>query len=678
MKRISGARPWIAFLLMTAAWAPPAMVLAQANVRPPAQPPKRTQAPQAPAATSPQAPAPPRLESGEPHWIWAPDQQQGSVPSGTCYFRKVFQLQSPEQGQVAITCDDAYELYVNGRRVGVGRDWKTVNRYDITRYLANGRNSIAVKAENTDGGSAGLVALVTVRQVGHTDVSYSTDERWKVSRQEQANWFKPTLDDRAWANARSLGEYGRAAPWAAQKRPANGNTVGRFKLDPQFHVERVAPPDKTGSLIAMAFNEWGQILFSIEQGGIGRLEDKNSDGVFETYGTYCDQVKNCQGLLPLNGQVFVCGEGSDGPGLYRLSDEDRDNKAEKVELLFAFAEPISEHGPHAIQLGPDGLLYVLVGNHGAPKKEFSPTSPYRNYHEGDLIQPRYEDPAGHGTGVKAPGGMVLRTDLDGSVVEVFAGGLRNAYDMCFNEQGELFTVDSDKESDDGSALVSSHAAAAPCARRRIRLAQRLGHLARLLPRLLCQGSSRSAAARRLAWCSISTIATPIRCTMRCSWATGRAAASWSLRLKAAGGTYEAKAEVFVEGQPLNVTDLAVGRDGWLYFCTGGRGTEGGIYRVVFDGKLPPPPKHTGIAQALKQPQLESAWGREQLAALKDELGPQWDRQLNERADRRHGLRGRTPPRLGPDATAGTVSLADHADSSCQAPRSRKSEPRPRT
>ena len=68
-------------------------------------------------------------------------------------------------------------------------------------------------------------------------------------------------------------------------------------------------------------------------------------------------------------------------------------------------------------------------------------------------------------------------------------------------------------------------------------------------------------------------------------------------MKPSEGAYEATAEVFLEGQPLNVTDLAVGRDGWLYFCTGGRGTEGGIYRVMYDGKLPPQPKLTGIVQA---------------------------------------------------------------------------------
>ncbi len=59
-----------------------------------------------------------------------------------------------------------------------------------------------------------------------------------------------------------------------------------------------------------------------------------------------------------------------------------------------------------------------------------------------------------------------------------------------------------------------------------------------------------------------------------------------VKTKAHGATYKAsRPRSFLEGQPLNVTDLAVGPDGWLYFCTGGRDTEGGIYRVVWDGDV---------------------------------------------------------------------------------------------
>jgi putative heme-binding domain-containing protein len=424
-----------------------------------------------------------------------------------------------------------------------------------------------------------------------------------------------------------LGEFGLAAPWGDKVRPSEGATAGRFRIDPTFRVERVAHPQRTGSLIAMTFNEWGDILASRESGAILLLRDNDGNGTFETLINYSEEVKSCQGLLALNGQVFAVGDGPDGAAFYRLSDEDRDDKADKIDTLFKFTEGINEHGPHAPVLGPDGLIYLIMGNHARPDKPFSSTSPYHHEYEGDLVQPRYEDPQGFGTGVKAPGGMVIRTDQNGSVVELVAGGLRNAYDMAFNAHGELFTSDSDMESDEGLPWFRN---------------TRITHLVpggeygwrsgwALWPDYLLDSLPGVAQTGRGSPTGIEfynhyRYPEALRDAMFIGdWSRGRILL---VRLKPLAGSYEAKAEVFLEGQPLNVTDLAVGRDGWLYFATGGRGTEGGVYRVVFTGKVPAPPKSQGLAQALRQPQLHSAWAREQLAILKDELGPQWDRQLN--------------------------------------------------
>ena len=40
---------------------------------------------------------------------------------------------------------------------------------------------------------------------------------------------------------------------------------------------------------------------------------------------------------------------------------------------------------------------------------------------------------------------------------------------------------------------------------------------------------------------------------------------------------------------MNVTDLAVGPDGAMYFTMGGRGTQGGVYRIRYDGPAGPAP-----------------------------------------------------------------------------------------
>src|SRR5439155_2293261 len=76
------------------------------------------------------------------------------------------------------------------------------------------------------------------------------------------------------------------------------------------------------------------------------------------------------------------------------------------------------------------------------------------------------------------------------------------------------------------------------------------------------------------------------------WSYGRILA---VHLTPKGATYGGTFENFVAPQssqkpgpktPLNVTDLEFGQDGAMYFTTGGRGTQSGLYRVSFTGVSP--------------------------------------------------------------------------------------------
>jgi putative heme-binding domain-containing protein len=75
--------------------------------------------------------------------------------------------------------------------------------------------------------------------------------------------------------------------------------------------------------------------------------------------------------------------------------------------------------------------------------------------------------------------------------------------------------------------------------------------------------------------------------------------------------------------------MDVGPDGALYFSTGGRGTDGGIYRIRWTGSAPPQNIRfgKGVAQALDQPQLDSDWARARVAKVKASLGEQWQTEL---------------------------------------------------
>jgi hypothetical protein len=81
----------------------------------------------------------------------------------------------------------------------------------------------------------------------------------------------------------------------------------------------------------------------------------------------------------------------------------------------------SEHGVNGVETGPDGAIYVSIGNVGHLKPPI-----------GTDMTPH---PEWFGT--------VLRLDPATNAVEVFASGLRNVYELAFDPEGTLWAIDND-------------------------------------------------------------------------------------------------------------------------------------------------------------------------------------------------------------------------------------------
>jgi putative heme-binding domain-containing protein len=593
-----------------------------------------------PANTSAPTPTkPPTLENADPetraaflkligaNWIWSPAHTKDEVPVGDCYFRKTFSAQNAELAQVHIACDNQYELYVNGRLAGSGNDWRKMDVHDVTKLLNPGRNVIAIKVTNTDPGAAGLVARVIVKEKGGTFESFSSDESWRTSVKHFGNWMQPNVRDSEWLAAKVYGPLGGVLPWGDEIVIAAEGS--RFLVDSEFAIERLIADEQAGSLISMAFTASGDILASQENGPLLLIRDVDKDGTLETVKPFCTELKNVHGILPLGKRVYAVGDGPDGGALYQISDDDGDGRSDKVNTLVRYRGSLGEHGPHTVRLGPDGLLYVLSGNHAQADVKFDPHSNYGAVYEGELVKPRYEDPNGHAVGILAPGGTILRTDMSGSFVEILAGGFRNPYDFAFNSDGELFTYDADMEWDIGAPWYR------PTRVNHVPPGAELGwrsgwtkwpeYYIDSLPATLNIGPGSPTGV-----VFYDHVMFPVRLQNTLfigDWATGQIHA---VKLQRNGATYTAKYSTFVKGRPLNVTGLDVGPDGALYFCTGGRGTDGGIYRVRWTGTVPPQAVQfgQGIEQALHQPQLHSDWARMRVAAVKRSLGDRWQSDLH--------------------------------------------------
>jgi putative heme-binding domain-containing protein len=570
-----------------------------------------------------------RVSADEAQWIWANGSQLGKpIRQGeTCLFRKPINLKIAAEGRIEIAADDQYELFVNGVRVGSGSSSRQMQEYDISDHLEIGRNVVAVRVVNTHGNTAAMAARVAIRPNDQDKwFTFSSGPSWRASTEISPMWQTVVFNDRLWGSAAAFGPLGDTVPWDRDEDVAAESQTEqqeRFQIQKGFGVQRVLDDPQVGSAIAMTFNEFGHLIVSQEGGPLLLVFDKDEDGVPEQVRTYCDAVKSCHGILALNGEVFVTGEGPEGTALYRLTDADRNGSLEQVKAIVKFKGSAGEHGPHGIRLGPDGMIYVSVGGHTQATGKTGDGETLRNNYEGDLV-PRYEDPNGHAMGIKAPGGTIIRTNLDGTIVERVAGGIRNAYDLVFHPEGNLFVHDSDMEADLNTAWYR------PTALFDVTEGGEFGwrsgwakwpeYYVDRLPNLLDTGRGSPTGAA-----CYEHYMFPVRyhnSLFLADWSEGRVL---NVRLKPRGSGYVADSEVFLKGQPLNVTDLEVGPDGALYFCTGGRGTSGGIYRVVYKGEIPDRMKNlgNGIAAAIRQPQLEAAWSRQAIASTRRELGEQW-------------------------------------------------------
>jgi len=159
--------------------------------------------------------------------------------------------------------------------------------------------------------------------------------------------------------------------------------------------------------------------------GSGKVD---MDSVFaDGFNRYEDGI--AAGVLARKGNVyFAC-----IPDLYLLRDPKGENKAtEKTSLATGFGVHIQfiGHDLHGLRMGPDGKLYMSVGDRGLNiiTKE-----------KRHLMNP--------------DSGAVLRCDPDGSNLEIVHMGLRNPQELAFDDLGNLFTYENNCDSGDRARWV---------------------------------------------------------------------------------------------------------------------------------------------------------------------------------------------------------------------------------
>lgn len=395
------------------------------------------------------------------------------------------------------------------------------------------------------------------------------------------------------------------------KQALGTNLATRAELlaaPPGFQVELLrSAQSNEGSWVAMAFDPKGRVIIAREDRGLLRLTLAPDRAVtrVETINT---NLLECRGLLFAYDALYA--NANNSKALVRLRDRDGDDQFEEIKVLRHTPGGVG-HGRNQLALGPDGFIYSIHGDDvGLPTNGVSASSPLRHYAE-DRLLPCAWDKHLFNAGASMPYGHLIRTDRDGERWELMAGGLRNPFGLDFNAAGDLFTFDADMEWDVGLSWYHP---------------TRVLHLVPggdygwrrgtgvlpvwspdTLPGAVDIGVSSPTAIK---FATRSNWPEPWRSALFIEdWAYGKI---YAVHLAKRGASHDGRSEVFLKGRPLNVTGLDFGPDGAMYFTTGGRRTQSGLYRVSWTGAPISKSAPTGDPQAGLEtgaPKQSELWSR---------------------------------------------------------------------
>lgn len=399
--------------------------------------------------------------------------------------------------------------------------------------------------------------------------------------------------------------------------------ASRFRAPDGFVVEEAAGVERTGALTVLTFDSVGRPTVATERLGPVIMEDRNSDGKFETETVFTRAVRNVRGMWWDGRTLYAAGQHSGGEdsGLFRCPDMNGDDIADSCELLTRFEGSMGEQGPHAIRRGIDGEAMVMLASQtGLPAERIDKNSPLVISSGGRLLTPSVDEREA------AAGGILTRLNRKTGQYLVLGGGFRKAYDFAVNPEGDAFTSDSETERDMNLALYRGA--------RSIQVAPGgdygwrpgpgalAGYNMDTLPGMRDLGRGSPAGVEFYT-------STTYPAAYRGAYFEADGGRVLVSKPEKCGGAWcvGPKATVFVHGEAMKANDIEVGPDGALWIA------GDGLYRVVYRPGLAQQvyagsTNMEGMLAVVRQAQPLSSWGHAALLAAKARMGDaEWKKQL---------------------------------------------------
>jgi streptogramin lyase len=190
------------------------------------------------------------------------------------------------------------------------------------------------------------------------------DADWKRAEPKE-------LDPARFSPVHIYGQMG-VAPWGMMDDPDGATSDAStpaaleaqdMQLQPGWAIELLHQPDPNsqGSWVALC-EAPGAVLYAADQyGAVWRASMRARPMEFARIPA---TIGGAHGLVWYDDALYcvVAESSSARTGLWRVDDTDGDGVPDAPRLLRAF-EGGGEHGPHGVVVGPDGLLWIVGGNH---------------------------------------------------------------------------------------------------------------------------------------------------------------------------------------------------------------------------------------------------------------------------------------------------------------------------